>query len=449
VKTLSLFSGCLGFDTGLARAGFEASCLVEIDPDCARVYRARCPELPLIRDVKRVSSSRVGAVEVVAGGFPCQDLSYAGRGAGLVGDRSGLWFEMIRVIGEVAPRLVVVENVPGLLTRGIVVVTHDLARAGYAGRWFSIAAAEVGAPHRRERVFLVAKRVAKRGAELADASPLGLFSEDGWVSPQVTLFEADLLRKLGRRGRWTLDAIYEEDPRMAISDDEVLLPTPSALESTPTDEYVEEVKAAGVQADARLYLPGRRWHAQRTLSRIAPALLDQDDAGVALLPTPGAWLGRRPENASADPERAASREHDGIRGKRSLELPEALAAEVDTGKLLPTPTTQDGANNGGPAQFERNSLPLNAVVKGSAWGVYGAAVARWAAVCGREPPAPTDAQGKLNPAFVEWMMDLPDGWTAVPGVTRTARLRMLGNSVVPAVGARVGRRLHELDKELQ
>jgi hypothetical protein len=109
---------------------------------------------------------------------------------------------------------------------------------------------------------------------------------------------------------------------------EFLLPSPSAQESTPTEEFVEEVRENLHDPHKRLYLKGRKWHSQRTLSRIAPALL----------PTPSAWLGRRPENAMADPERAKSRENEGERGKRSVELPDAIAAEV---RLLPTPTRRD------------------------------------------------------------------------------------------------------------
>lgn len=120
------------------------------------------------------------------------------------------------------------------------------------------------------------------------------------------------------------------------SSPELLLPSPSSAESTPTEEFVDEVREHLDDPHSRLYLPGRKWHSQRTLSRIVPALLPPTDD--EMLPTPGAWLGRRPENATADPERAASRENEGVRGKRSVELPDALAAEVT---LLPTPVVTD------------------------------------------------------------------------------------------------------------
>lgn len=156
-----------------------------------------------------------------------------------------------------------------------------------------------------------------------------------------------------------------------------LLPTPSAYESTPTPEFVEEVRENMDDPHKRLYLPDRKWHAQRTLSRIVPALLptpvvsdgrgltdgDSREGGAslrevdALLPTPGAWLGRRPENATADPERAASRMNPGLAGKRSIELPDALAA-AGLSPLLPTPTSEDGERGKGADEARQGGSTL-------------------------------------------------------------------------------------------
>lgn len=181
---VSLFSGCLGLDLGLEAVGIECGVYVENDRDCLRLIAERRPEARVIEDVRSVTASSLdGAIEMVAGGFPCQDLSYAGRGRGLEGDRSGLWFEMIRVVRELGPRLVLVENVPGLLTRGLHVVLHDLATAGYVGRWFALAASSLGAPHRRERVFIIARRAdlsARIADELGGGHEAGLYREDGW-----------------------------------------------------------------------------------------------------------------------------------------------------------------------------------------------------------------------------------------------------------------------------
>src|SRR5262245_49888210 len=114
----------MGLDLGLEAAGFHIVCAVENDPACHKVIQARRPGLPVIYDVRAVDEKLlaqlgIGTIDLLAGGFPCQDLSYAGKGAGLDGDRSGLWHEFARAIRALRPRLVLVENVPGLATRGL------------------------------------------------------------------------------------------------------------------------------------------------------------------------------------------------------------------------------------------------------------------------------------------------------------------------------------------
>lgn len=663
MNAVSLFSGALGLDLGLEQIGIHSTCYVENDADCLRLIAARRPDRLVADDVHRVDAeleARIGQVELVAGGFPCQDLSYAGRGAGLDGDRSGLWFEMVRVIRDLQPRLVLVENVPGLLTRGIVVVLHELAKAGYVGRWFSIAAAEMGAPHRRERIFIIAVRAdERRGAFLDSGHPAGLFDESGWLSPQESLFDAEPLRRLGKRGRWTLDRVYEDDGRLALDDlddDATLLPTPNAYESTPTAAYVETMRDVGIDPEARLYLPGRKWHAQRTLSRVAPVLLPTpgandstgaedetrkarqddgrtggpslrdlphllptpaardgkganpnerdggldlpgatkllptpvvtdsfggrrstartadwtsnpgtsltdalwetegrdtdtngkalpvrpDDGQIPLLPTPtgedgergrngagpdrlGAKTFDRPllptpianeQNPGAGGELRAAIEHgpgrrngsgvdslgrpnlgrpsrllptpqgaDGEGGRQEKgamrrggkrpsgqkatltlgtavelrdELGESPFADAEpeaTESLLPTPTASDGdrTSEQGPRHYAGGGDNLTLLgaarrTEPARWGVY-EAVTRWAHALGRDAPEPTDDRGRLSPWFVEWMLGFDHGWTEVDGISRTARLRLLGNSVQVQVGAVVGLQLLALDRE--
>jgi DNA-cytosine methyltransferase len=156
VRFGSLFSGIGGLDLGLERAGMDCAWQVEIDDYCRRVLAKHWPDVPKHTDIRAVDFERVERVDLVAGGFPCQDLSYAGKGAGLSGARSGLWSEFKRAIRLVGPRYVLVENVPGLLSRGMGVVCGDLAELGYVGEWESLPAAAFGAPHLRYRVFIVA-----------------------------------------------------------------------------------------------------------------------------------------------------------------------------------------------------------------------------------------------------------------------------------------------------
>jgi DNA (cytosine-5)-methyltransferase 1 len=153
----SLFSGIGGIDLGLERAGMKCQWQVEIDPFCRKVLAKHWPNVERYEDVRAVGSGTLGPVDVIAGGFPCQDVSVAGKKAGIKeGTRSGLWFEFHRIICELRPRYVFVENVPGLLTDGMGRVLSDLAESGYDAEWEVLSAADVGAPHLRKRVFIVA-----------------------------------------------------------------------------------------------------------------------------------------------------------------------------------------------------------------------------------------------------------------------------------------------------
>src|SRR5688572_22943668 len=161
LKVLSLFAGIGGFDLGLERTGgFQTVAFCEIDPFCRRVLAKHWPEVPCYEDVRTLTGARLAAdgiaVDVIAGGFPCQDISFAGKRAGLEGARSGLWGEYRRLIGEVRPRFVIVENVPGLLSLGMGAVLGDLSALGYDAVWDCVPASAVGAPHQRDRVWIVA-----------------------------------------------------------------------------------------------------------------------------------------------------------------------------------------------------------------------------------------------------------------------------------------------------
>jgi len=152
----SLFAGIGGFDLGFERAGMSCRWQVEIDDYANRVLAKHWPEVHRERDITQCGRHNLGPVDVICGGFPCQDISYAGRGAGLDGERSGLFFEAIRVVRELRPRVVVLENVAALLTRGLDRVLGTLAEIGYDAEWHCIPAASVGAPHIRDRVFVLA-----------------------------------------------------------------------------------------------------------------------------------------------------------------------------------------------------------------------------------------------------------------------------------------------------
>lgn len=167
LQVLDLFSGIGGFSLGLERTGgFETAAFCEIEPFCRQVLTKHWPNVRQYHDVRTISADQLAAdgitrVDAICGGFPCQDVSLAGGGAGLDGARSGLWSEYARIIGEFADRgrpvkYVLVENVAALLGRGIDRVLRDLAALGYDAEWHCIPASYAGLRHIRDRVWIVA-----------------------------------------------------------------------------------------------------------------------------------------------------------------------------------------------------------------------------------------------------------------------------------------------------
>ena len=157
VRILSLFSGIGGLELGLELSGVgETLWQVEQDPFCRKVLAQHWPNAQRFEDVRTVRSADFIGAEVIAGGFPCQDISNAGKRAGLVGESSGLWWEMFRLIREIRPAFVVVENVLAIANRGLGQILGALASCGYDAEWDCISAAIVGAQHRRNRLFIVA-----------------------------------------------------------------------------------------------------------------------------------------------------------------------------------------------------------------------------------------------------------------------------------------------------
>jgi DNA (cytosine-5)-methyltransferase 1 len=152
----SLFTGIGGIDLGLERAGWTPRWQVEIDPLRREVLQRHWPNVRRFGDIGAVRSSELERVDLIAGGFPCEDISHAGRGTGIEGEQSGLWAEFARVVRDLRPGYVLVENVTALLARGFGRVVGDLAAIGYDAEWDCIPAAAVGAPQLRARAFILA-----------------------------------------------------------------------------------------------------------------------------------------------------------------------------------------------------------------------------------------------------------------------------------------------------
>jgi len=226
---------------------------------------------------------RVPPVDVLCGGFPCQDLSYAGRGAGLAGERSGLWRHFARIIGELRPRYVIVENVPALTVRGLDTVLADLAACGFDAEWDHLPASAFGAPHRRDRIWLVAyPHDAGRG-------------ERRWAGPDATQQPA-----LERRGevcpycapdeQCGLCAGHERRAAMAHADGQAGNGTRAPGEALPRPGEVERPGRRGSGI-------GNPWESEPDVGRVAHGVPDRVHRlralGNALVPQIAEWIGRQ------------------------------------------------------------------------------------------------------------------------------------------------------------
>ena len=161
LRVLDLFSGIGGLSLGLERTGgFETVAFCEIEPFPRRVLAKHWPKVPCYHDVRTLTASQLVSdgigVDVICGGFPCQDVSVAGRKDGIEGARSGLYREYIRLVGDIRPRFIIMENVTGLLNGGLHAVLGALAQIGYDAEWHCVRAARFGLPHKRDRIWIVA-----------------------------------------------------------------------------------------------------------------------------------------------------------------------------------------------------------------------------------------------------------------------------------------------------
>jgi DNA (cytosine-5)-methyltransferase 1 len=334
VNVGSLFSGIGGFDLGFERAGMHVSWQVELDPYCRAVLARHFPDAARFEDVCEVGAGNLDPVDLVCGGFPCQDLSAAGRGAGIDGARSGLWSEFARIVRELRPRYVVVENVPALLTgRGkrwdrapVGRVLGDLAEARYDAEWACLSAREFGAPHLRKRIWVVAypARDAEAGAAAESRSERERAGAGGQRRRAAHLADAEgkrerpgfrpgpeetERRRRPRDGRGAGGALADADQRGGSG-------RPAAPRSRGARVQAADADAAG-REEQRCAEPepppnpspelDRWWAAEPGVGRVAdgvPRRVDRLAAlGNALVPQIAEWIGRR----ILDHERTARR----------------------------------------------------------------------------------------------------------------------------------------------
>lgn len=152
----SLFSGIGGIELGFEREGFKTKWFVENNLYCKFVLKKNFPHIQIYDDITKLEWDKLPKVDILTGGFPCQDISNAGKRKGIAGERSSLWKYYAKGIREVQPKYAVIENVSAITLRGLNVVLADLAENGYDAEWFSLRASDFGAIHRRERIFIIA-----------------------------------------------------------------------------------------------------------------------------------------------------------------------------------------------------------------------------------------------------------------------------------------------------
>ena len=391
-----LFYGYGGLDMAVQQViGGTLAWYSEIDPGACRIASHHHPGIPNLGDITQIDWTSAPRVDVLTGGFPCQDVSTAGARAGLRdGTRTGLWAHMLQAIDTIRPRLVVAENVKGLLSaeadsdvescpwcvgdnpdshmRALGAVLADLDTVGYDAQWVSVRASDVGACHRRERVFITAHPKGQPWRQcVGDPRPARL------TTPRRLLPDVKATNNENRQGPG-----YGPNLGEALQ----LLPTPRT----------SDANGAGAHGQGGLDL--------RT--------------AVTLLPTP-----------TTQPDTGNGHARN-------------LGKEV---RLLPTPMATDG-KGGGPADLDRHSPPLKGLAKYGhldCLGEYGPAIYRHERAFARTAPSPSEPGRGGNPRlaarFAEWMMCLPDGWVTDPtiweGMTdtaaRNAQLHALGNGVVP------------------
>ncbi|HET9153130.1 MAG TPA: DNA cytosine methyltransferase [Solirubrobacterales bacterium] len=292
----SLFSGIGGFDLGFERAGMRVSWQVELDPYCRAVLARHFPDAARFEDVREVGARNLDPVDLLCGGFPCQDLSAAGRGAGIDGARSGLWSEFARIVRELRPRYVVVENVPALLTgkgkrweRGpIGRVLGDLAEARYDAEWACLSAGEFGAPHLRKRIWIVAypARDAEAGAAAESRPERQRAGAGGQRSRAPEVADADAERQPRRAGEVVIPAGRRQPAERGGKG--------ADLPDADREQHEGRAQALGGSASAELW---DHWAAEPGVGRVAdgvPRRVDRLAAlGNALVPQIAEWIGRR------------------------------------------------------------------------------------------------------------------------------------------------------------
>jgi len=210
MKFLSFFAGIGGIDLGLERAGHKCVGQCEINPFALRVLAKHWPDVPRFGDIREINPDELPEADLWCGGFPCQDISQAGKREGINGPRSGLFFDWWGLVCKTRPRYVLMENTPGVFSRGLGEILSALASGGYDAEWQVYAASDVGAPHIRERFFLLAypRRYGGVQGEILHRVPCEDIPRKTHRPGTKEVWMPGIKRRVGRSGRIVPECAY-------------------------------------------------------------------------------------------------------------------------------------------------------------------------------------------------------------------------------------------------
>jgi DNA (cytosine-5)-methyltransferase 1 len=381
----SLFTGYGGLDIAV---GGDLAWYAEIEPAACQVLAHYYPGVVNLGDITAINWADVEPVDVITGGYPCQPFSHAGNRKGK-NDVRHLWPNVLDAIRAIRPRYAILENVSGHLTLGFADVLADLAEIGWDAEWGTYRASDVGAPHRRERIFIVAINPNNDGRF---ATKRGRSVREGTVTRRQQQHEVEQ-RELARGSdpliAYATRGIGGEGQGRGLSESEKAtgLATHSGDIATDTDNSRSTDKSFTRQSQKRSTKSDFDTTAD-TINNGLQHAIERMDARQGQAATP-----RHQRDAA------------------------------DTAVTFGGESALQGTKQG---QLRGHS--------GIVWGKYAPAIARWESVLERAAPEPTierNDKRRLNPQFVEWMMGLPDGWVTGHGLSAAKELKMLGNGVVP------------------
>ena len=372
MKVLDLFSGIGGFSLGLECAGWETVAFCEIEPSCHKVLSKYWPDVPIFEDVTKLSASDITTtVDVICGGFPCQDISVAGKKAGIGGLRSGLWKEYLRLINEIRPKYAIIENVANLRSHGLITVLQDLWQIGYDAEWHCISASALGAPHQRDRIWIIAYPDRQR-------------CECGWDNREERPVQNDEKRHDTQ--------IHQEWSQRQFGSGkicEILADTNGTSQSGLPIGAKEKFSVSGNNGKNNDMANS---HSSGEMGITGADYTAPQECGSRKTDSGRSRTDDRGDDKSASHEAMANTNGEGLQGHWQA---------------------------GGFSQIlTQEAVSLLRSGRGNQW---------W----GLEPDIPRLADGKLNPDWVEWLMGFPIGWTE--GLTRKQRLVGLGNALVPII----------------